>query len=248
MRNGIRLLLATAVLGTGVLVAREVPGWLLSAGLFQVESLALEGARFLTPEEAWEVAALPPGFPVWGETGEVEARLRAHPLVEEVRVRRRYPKGLLAQVRERTPVALLPTPALVPVDAEGELLPVDPVLHRLDLPLLRPTLGGEGEAAPLTPVQRRTLAGEVRRLAELSPLLEASISEAWLDPWGDVVVALEVPATTLHFRPPLTPGRLREGMEVLADALERRPDQPPLAIDLRFAEQVVVRYSQSTRR
>jgi hypothetical protein len=244
MRNGVRLLLATAVLGGGILVAREVPAWLLSAGYFQVETVALEGARFLTAEEARGAAALPEGFPVWGETGEVEARVRAHPLVEEVRVRRRYPGTLVLEVRERVPVALLPTPALVPVDAQGEILPVDPVLHRLDLPLLRPTVRGEGGETPLTPVQRRTLAGEVVRLLELSPQMEASVSEAWLDPWGDVVVALEVPRTTLQFRPPLTAGRLREGMEVLADALERRPGELPQAVDLRFAEQVVVRYAR----
>lgn len=249
MKNGLRLLLATAVLGGGILLARELPGVARSLVFFQVDRLVLEEARYLGEAEVRATLDLPPGFSVWDDRGPLVARLRSHALVEEAEVRRRLPRTLVVRLRERTPVALLPTPALRPVDIEGQLLPLDPVAHRLDLPLIRPHAGErDGEPVPLTPVQRRMLATEVVRLGGLSPRLEGVISEAWLDAWGDVVVRLESPRTTLHFQAPLTPARLLEGMEALADALERRPDRAPDAIDLRFAEQVVVRYSPSRSR
>ncbi|CAN5656307.1 hypothetical protein BH23GEM11_BH23GEM11_20710 [soil metagenome] len=244
-RRGVRFLLATAVLGGTVLAITQAPDALASVTFFRVDSLRLEGALYLGHDEAVAAAHLPEGLSVWGDLDGVAKRLGSHALVAEARVRRRLPSTLVLQVWEREPVALLPTPALVPVDAEGRILPIDPVHHDLDLPLLRPVLDDGG---PLGPDQLRMLAGEVARVAALEPRLAASISEASLDRWGDVVIHVLEPRTTLQFRPPLTRGRLEEGFEVLADALERTPGRTPVAIDMRFAEQVVVRYTPSNPR
>ena len=241
MRNGIRLLLATAFLGGGVLAAQHAPEALASMEFFRVDRIQLEGSRYLGLDEAVARAGIPEGLSVWHDLDELSERLATHPLVAEAQVRRRLPSTLVLRVREREPVALVPTPALVPVDAEGRFLPIDPAQHALDLPLLRPTLEEEGLA--LSPGDLRTLVGEVARIAQLEPVLAASISEASLDAWGDAVVHLVEPRTALQYRPPLTPDRLEEAYRVLADAMQRRPDQIPTVIDLRFADQVVVRYS-----
>jgi cell division protein FtsQ len=241
MRNGVRLLLATAFLGGGILTAQHVPEALASMELFRVDRIQLEGARYLGLDEAVARAGIPEGFSVWDDLDGVSERLATHPLVVDVRVGRRLPSTLVLRLREREPLALVPTPGLVPVDAEGRFLPIDPVQHVLDLPLLRPTLEGEGRA--LSPGELRTLVGEVARIAALEPVLAASISEASLDAWGDAVVHLVEPRTALQYRPPLTPDRLEEAYRVLADAMQRRPGEIPAVIDLRFADQVVVRYS-----
>lgn len=241
MRNGVRLLLATAILGGGILTAQHAPETLASMELFRVDRIQLQGARYLELDEAVARAGIPEGLSVWDDLDVLSERLATHPLVMEARVGRRLPSTLVLRVREREPVALVPTPGLVPVDAEGRFLPIDPVQHALDLPLLRPTLELEGRV--LSSGELRTLVGEVNRIAELEPVLAASISEASLDAWGDAVVHLVEPRTALQYRPPLTPDRLEEAYRVLADAMQRRPDEIPAVIDLRFADQVVVRYS-----
>jgi hypothetical protein len=266
MRNGLRVLIFTAVVGGSVLAWQHAPEALASSALFQVSEIRFEGARYLDGNDALPIATLPEGFSVWSDLESVAGRVRAHPLVAEARVRRRLPSTLVVEVREREPVGLLPTPTLVPVDAEGRRLPIDPALHRLDLPLLRPRAEpvppgspsqGPGAVPPagapageegLTPAQLRILAGEVARLTHLEPVLWTTVSEASLDPWGDVVIRIAEPRTAFHFRPPLTAGRLHEGLRVLADALDREPGRTPAAIDLRFADQVVVRYSPSSSR
>ncbi|TVP47298.1 MAG: FtsQ-type POTRA domain-containing protein [Gemmatimonadales bacterium] len=245
MRKGLRFVLVTALLGSAALAATQAPDALASVAYFQVDQVRLEGAFYLRHDEAVAAAFLPEGLSIWGDLEGIAERLGSHALVAEARVRRRLPSTLVLQVRERQPVALLPTPALVPVDAEGRILPIDPVHHDLDLPLLRPILEDGGA---LGPDELRMLAGEVARVAALEPRLAASVSEAALDGWGDVVIHILEPRTTLRFRPPLTRGRLEEGFEVLADALERTPGRIPVAIDLRFAEQVVVRYTSPNPR
>jgi hypothetical protein len=232
---------------------------------FHIRSVELEGNRFLDAEEALVYLGLSSQRSVWADLEPVEARLRAHPLVLEARVRRRPPSTLVVVVRERDPVAFLPTPVLAPVDRDGLRLPIDPSEHPLDLPLLqarvegwnRAEVGGtappaaaeaEGAEGALTPTQLRTLAGEVSRLGALEPDVAASLSDAALDRWGDVILHLSDPAVEIRYRPPLSPARLREGLQVLGDALDRAPERSPRAVDLRFEDQVVVRYTPPTSR
>jgi len=257
MRKGMWLLGFTVLAGATVVAIPRVPGWLSQIEFFDVREIVVEGTRYLDPDTARAVAGVPSGFSVWGDLEGVQARVRLHPLVAEARVRRKLPDALIIEIREREPVALLPTPSLVPVDAEGRELPIDPTRHRLDLPLLRPrTERIPGQSWPaavageegVTPTQLRTLAGVVASLVALEPRVAASLSEASVDPYGDVILHFLEPATAIHVRPPLTSARLMEGWVVLADALDRNPERTPLAIDLRFADQVVVRYPTPNRR
>jgi len=253
MRNRFRILIFTLIVGGAALAAPRVGEVLAEIPLFEVRGLRVEGLSRLTEAELEAHLALPTGASLFGDLPGWEARLREHPLILEARLERELLHTLGIRVVEREPVALLPTPSLIPVDGEGTRLPIDPVAHRLDLPLLRPlTVGEESEALglsggePLSDFQLRVLAGEVERLRGLDPELALALSEAAMDASGDVIFDLLEPRTTLRFRPPLTPGRLRDGLEVLDDALRRRPNAPPLAIDLRFADQVVVRYTLSS--
>lgn len=226
----------TALLTLGV---THLPEAMAESEVFRVSKVEVEGIRYLSEEEALAAAALPPDLNLWDPTEGVADRLRTHPLVREARVRRKLPRTLVLELVEREPVALLPTPVLTPVDPDGRRLPVDPSLHVLDLPLLRAEQEDTGRG--LSPTELRVLAGEVHRLERLDPLLHASLSDAGVGAWGEVVLRLAEPAVIMRYPPPLTPARLREGLLVLADALERHPDRMPEVVDLRFADQVVVR-------
>lgn len=133
-----------------------------------------------------------------------------------------------------TPVGLIASPLVVAVDRRGDVLPLDPADPVLDLPVLR----------VMTPRAdafwgMRVLARDVARLAETAPEVFAVISEARI---GDreVTLLLGDSEVRVRYRPPITEMRLREAIVALNDAVARLAE-PPREIDLRFADQVVVR-------
>lgn len=247
MRRGVGLFTAISVGMALVLAIPVVMEAVSRAELFRVVDVSVEGARYLTPEEIVGATAVPPGASVWDDPADMEARLRAHPMVSDAHVRRKLPGTLVLQVEERAPVGLVPMPALTPVDGRGKPLPLDPAGRLVDLPLVQPGRGHASGGAELTAAQLETLTSELARLGELDPAVLAAVSEVALDAWGDVLLHLGEPRVTLRYRPPLLPGSLSDALLVLGDALERNPDRTPVSVDLRFADQVVVRYGNRTR-
>ncbi|MGD2123279.1 MAG: FtsQ-type POTRA domain-containing protein [Gemmatimonadota bacterium] len=233
--------LALAVALGGAL--SRIPRALAEVEAFQVDEVRLRGARFLTHEEALALLDLPPGLSVWDDVRELELRLESHPLVKEATVHRRFPDALLFAVEEREPVALFPNPTLVPVDKDGRILPIDPALHKLDLPIL--ALAGRREAGSVSSTDLKLMAGEVSRLAEGDPELHAKISDVVLYPSGYLRARISEPSATLSFVPGLSSRRIQTGLRVLAHALGRFQDRDVMDLDLRFADQVVVRISSA---
>lgn len=246
MRNGVRFLLVLVLAGAAAAGVSRLPAYLSEFDFFRVRDVQLEGARFLTLDEALRWAALPSGASVWDESGGWIEGLRGHPLVREAEVERRLPGTVILRVQEREPVALVPTPTLEPVDAEGRPLPLDPARHRLDLPLIRPVRAQDG--TPLTPRELRSVAAEMARLDEVEPRFLASLSEVAVGGRGELVARLVDPRVEVRFRPPLDGRRLREGLRALRDAAGRRAEANPRSVDLRYEDQVVVRLSHQAAR
>ena len=207
---------------------------------FRVTEVQVRGLRHVERQEVLDIMDLGSEASVWEPRDVWEARLVEHPLIRAVRSQRVLPGTLRVDVVERRPVALVPTPTLEPVDAEGVLLPIDPVAHRLDLPVL----GGRtrvARGARIVPARLRRLAGEVSRLGEAEPTLMGMVSEVWWSDDNTLAARWSKPQVDLLLRPGTAPVRLREGLAVLAEALTRVPDRPPGTVDLRYADQVVVR-------
>ena len=254
MPRGILIVLVGVGITMLTLGVTRVTQSLAQVEQFHVRNVELEGSRYLARDEVLAFIGLSAELSVWDDLEPVAARLRSHPLLLEARVGRRLPSTLVFTVTEREPVALFPTPVLAPVDREGRRLPIDPSEHPLDLPLLHPREDGwngveAGGTRPtgiddgtLSPVPLRILAGEISRLGTMEPDVAASLSDVAMDRWGDVILRLSDPSVEIRYRPPLSPARLREGLQVLGDALDRAPDRRPRAVDLRFEDQVVVRY------
>lgn len=136
---------------------------------------------------------------------------------------------------DQSPVGLVASPLVVPVDRRGNVMSIDPVNPVLDLPVLR----------VLTPRAEslwglRVLAHDVGRVAEMAPEVFAVISEARV---GDREITLLLGDSEVQVRyvPPITEMRLRQGIVALNDAVERLGEEQPSEIDLRFDDQVVVR-------
>ncbi len=242
MRKGMKVLLLVLVTMVIALGATTAPELLADSEFFWVDTVEVEGQRYLTAGEVEAMLALTPSTSVWSDLEVLASRVRRHALVEDARVERGLPGTLRVRITEREPVALLGTPILVPVDRDGRALPIDPTRYRLDLPLLEPFRAPWDAGVELTPSQIRLLSREVDRLAEVDPGLLATASELAVDSWGDVLMHLGDPRVTMRYRPPVSGARLREGLRVLEDALERSAEGPPHVVDLRYEDQVVIRF------
>ncbi len=243
MRSQVRILVGTLALAGLWTGARRIPGALASMDTFRVTHVEFHGLRFLARSEALADLDLSPDATVWMDTKPLVRRLEADPLVKGARVRRKIPSTLVVEVTERQPVALVPTPTLEPVDAEGVRLPIDPARHRLDLPVMespvRPARG-----VRLLPSRSRRLAAEVGHLLEADTAFHQLVSDVSEPDPNTVLARWSSPRVDFLLRPDTPPSRLKEGLVVLADAIGRDPGHPPTVIDLRYADQVVVRRSR----
>jgi len=240
MRSQLKVLLATLALGPVLFWGPELPEALSGMETFRVEEVDVRGLRFLSEDTVLARLELEDFTSVWGDRDTWGERVEAHPLVRQASVDRRLPNGLAVTVEERRPVALAATPILEPVDREGRRLPIDPTRHGLDLPIIAANrLPPEG--ASVFPEEVRTLAAEIEALRRADEELVGRISTLGLRDDGSLSLRLVSPDVTLLILPGTTLGRLREAEAALTDAISRTPGRIPEVLDLRFADQVVVR-------
>lgn len=210
------------------LVLLASPWWgralLQRMDFFRVRRVEIEGARYAAPDEIVSRLRVDTLASIWDDVSPLEARVREHPQVREVRIGRRLPGTLVVWVTENPPVALVNTArGLVVTDAAGDSLPVDPTRIDVDLPVL---------ASRDTLLLR--LLGEVRAQ---EPALFARVSEARRTPRGEVILVL--PEHRVLARADVTVRRLADVRPVELD-LARRVLRV-VELDLRFRDQVIAR-------
>jgi hypothetical protein len=237
MRKLLRISLWGLFAGGVALAADWLPDALAELEFFRAREYRVDGVRLLEEKLVLSVAAISPFVSVFDDLTSIELRLEQHALIRRAQVTAELPKTLVITIEERVPVGFVAGPVLEPVDRDGQVLPLDPVEHRLDLPVLTRAGGG----AALSPSQLRVLAREVDRLAADDPTFLAAVSELAIDDHGDATAVLSGDLL-LRFRPPLSHRRLRDGLTVLDDTVLRHPDQPARVLDLRFEDQIVVGY------
>ena len=203
--------------------------------VFRVERVEVTGTGYLARESVRAAAGVDSATSVWESTARMEARLRSHPMVAAARVERELPSTLLLTVEEAVPVALVASPLVEPVDRYGNLLPVDPTTPMLDLPLLRVVT----RRAALS-WGTRLLARDVGYLLEVAPEVFAVVSEARLND-REATLVLGDEGIRVRYLPPISEHRVRDAVIALNDAHGRFPERVTHEIDLRFADQVIVR-------
>ncbi len=243
MPRDVRILLATVVVAAFAQWGRGIPRALAEADIFTIAEVEVRGTRFLAEGDVVEQLALGPETSVWTDKQVLVERLREHPMLRDARITRRVPRGLLVTVAERQPIALAPAPTLEPVDAEGRRLPLDPAVHRLDLPIIAST-GAPSAEAPHFPEDVRVLAGELDHLMSADTAFLQRISSIRRRDDGTLVARWTEPPVDFLLPSRASPSRLREGLGALFHAIASTPGAVPDAIDLRFADQVVVRRSR----
>jgi cell division protein FtsQ len=223
-------------------LGRQIP-WL------EVRRVEISGTRLLAPHEVLAASGVEQGQHLLDEVAVWENALREHPVIADARLTRRPPGTLRIRIVEKRPVALVGDGLLRLATADAELLPVDPVSVPLDLPIVRVRL------ADSTSIElARPALAEVARLSNLAPDLMRDVSEVHLVPSAPDVLVLAHRNAEIHLPIGASPVRLSELGRVLADTQRRFPTPESgvstsrLRLDLRFADQVVVRPSSSRER
>lgn len=235
-----------------LLVLLAAPVWgpqvLRHLSWFDVERVEISGTRLLAPHEVLVASGVRRGQSVWDDARVWEAALRGHPVISDAQVSRKLLGTLRIRVEEERPVALVDMGALRPVTATGAVLPIDPARAPVDLPLIRmPLASPEHNLAADTGTL--SLLAETARLGQLDPGLVARVSEVRQSKAGELLLTLSHPAAELVLPPGAELVRLRQLRAVLDD-IERRATTAGTdaggasspRVDLRFVDQVVVRY------
>jgi cell division protein FtsQ len=164
--------LKLAVAAIVFLLVASIPLWapllLRRMNFFHVRRLEIVGTRYIASSEIVARASVDTMRSVWDPMTPIERRVKTHPGVQTVSIRRKLPSTLVITVTEYQPVALVPGPQGFRVfDERGVALPIDltrvavdaPVLAKADTALLR-----------LLSELRAQLPGVYKRVSELRRL------------------------------------------------------------------------------
>ena len=212
---------------TAALLLASSPWWgrlvLSRLAFFRLRKIEIEGLRYVPPEDVAARLRVDTTQSIWIDMTPLAERLRRHPQIADVRLRRKLPGTLIVRVTEHMPVAVVATRSGFEVlDARGVVLPMDPSRAPVNLPVL---------------VQRDTLL--LRLLADVrtaQPALFERISEARRT--GNEV-RLELPPVTVLAMTDVTVQRLADILPVEQDLASKQLRAAQL--DLRYREQVIAR-------
>lgn len=223
-------------IGIGVaalaIVLIALPRLLSTLEYFHVQTVQLEGARFLTPTAVIAALGTDTSASVFDDPSRFEARVESIPLVSNARVRRRLPGTLIVSIVERTPVALIATrDGFRGVDSAGTRLPIDPAVSAFDAPVVLPALGARDSSAD------RRLFSLLGALRSRDPALFDAIEEARRV--SAVEWQLRTKRQLVRMTPQVTLERLADIFPVEQDLARRRIRAAEL--DLRFRNLVIAR-------
>ena len=229
------------VVGTAGALGLGAPVWappvLGTLPVFRVERVEVTGNVFVGHDDVLQLAAIGPEASVWDDGSAWEARVRSHALVREARVRRVGMRGIEIRVTEVQPLALVMEETLVPVDEEGRVLPLDPSVWGLNLPVLTGEVGVEDGRVSDAPAR-----GALRALAALKEYDDAffgQISELW--PLDAESLEIELIESGRTGRVLLLAADAVRGLRRVELALGHASDSAASVADARFDGQVVLR-------
>lgn len=224
----LRRTLRLALRGLAAVLVLSSPFWVRAGArhmaYFHARKVEIDGARYIAPDQIVTRMKLDTASSIWDDAGVWERRIGSHPQVREARITRRLPGTLVVHISEVPPVALVTSAAgLVPYDADGHRLPVDPTAFDLDLPVV-----------PARDVAALKLLGEVR---DHAPALFARINAVRRLPRGELSV--QVDSLMVLAARDLSAARLSDILPVELDLARR--GRRVVELDLRYRDQVIAR-------
>src|SRR5262245_18825303 len=205
---------------------------------FDVRRVEVTGTRYLVADEALRASGITAASNLFQDPSLWRAALEQHPLIDSVRIERVFPYTIRLRITEAKPIALISTPELRVITAEGEVLPVAPTQIDLDLPVITTRIELEKGRVEEAPVLE--MLGALARLQKAEPVMFGWISDAEPVPHG-VRVRLRSPAGAEALIPmSAEPMQLYKLRLALAHLSARRDIRRLVRIDARFRDQIVV--------
>ncbi|HWV58996.1 MAG TPA: FtsQ-type POTRA domain-containing protein [Longimicrobiales bacterium] len=249
MKRPVLVLVIAGAVGVLSLAIVLAPRGLRRLEMFDVSRVEVQGTRYLAAEDVVAALRLEPGASVFDDPAPWLAALLEHPLVAEAKIERRPLATLVVQVTEKDPIAFAATPAVLPVAADGTVLPIDLVGADLDLPVLLGVALDSADDGEVETLATREAVLTLSHVRSLAPDLYARISDAEPASGGGMLLRLREP-TGISALVPATPER--RDLEQLSLALDDLAASGSLGdvrlVDARFRDQVVVSWSQGARR
>jgi len=243
------LLLACAILAllsSTLLLALRWPRFILLAGhlhaavlghpYFSVREVKVSGGEKIGGGEVLRLAGLSEGMSVWEiDPRRIEEKVRSHPWVRRVTVRRELPHRIVIEIEERAARGIAVLGRLYYVDSEGVVFKPVEEGEGVDYPFLT---GLEQAGLTSHAASTRQRMQEVLRLADLlGPGL--TLSQIHFRPDGGVVLYPTSYAVALHMGWGDWQEKLQRLEQVLAEWRGR--EKRLAALDLSFRDQVVAR-------
>jgi cell division septal protein FtsQ len=236
---------AILTIGGTLLLLGTTPFWGPEAGrrieYLQVRRVEVSGTRFLAPHEVLETSGIRRGMHLLDDRQPLESALLRHPAIAEAQILRKPPHTLRVRIREKQPVAYVGDGTLQTADNKGEILPFDPARVFVDLPIVRGSLDDPSHSDAM----KRVLL-ETQRLTLLDAAFMREVSEIRLSARSEGVMVMTHRAAEVVIPLGIPAVRMTHLRAVITD-MERRfpPDatgaSPRKEVDLRFADQIVVR-------
>lgn len=236
LRMGIAVtgLAASAAL---VLAPWWAPAMLSKLDFFHVRTIVFEGVTFAKPAELIAELQVDTTQSVWQSLDSLEVRLSDHPMVASVVVERDLPGTIRVIVTEREPVALVASrQGFRATDATGAILPIDPSVHPLDVPLVNKS--DSALLAVLDALRRNapelyTRVSEAERVAPQE--LRFTLSGSKIGAAGPSMTH----SVIVRSMPDVTVARFRDILRVEANLAQNH--LRAVELDLRFRLQVIAR-------
>jgi cell division septal protein FtsQ len=217
----------------------------------KVQHVVVSGTRLLPAVDVYGWAKVPMKSALFGiNLSEIYGKIVAQPFVKSVAVYRQLPDAVHIHINEREPIATLNIGQLFFIDDEGVLLPYCHTAVKLDVPVINGIGGVDhvqvGEVAASNEVFQ---AIEILKTArEVDTAIYRLISEVNMNGGGDITLY------SVDGGVPITLGRGDIGKKLvtlrafLGNILKNEDPKKLRSIDLRFDEEVVVRWDQKSER
>ena len=227
------------------LVISRAPGWGRGEERFLLLRFEVRGNRVLTEDEILELSgAVMGGNLLDVRISLLEEAVAASPRVDRAQVRRVLPDRVVVTLDEKRPAALVSVGAndVLEVTDDGAVLPAAAQTASVDLPVITGAVGTvEPGIAELSPELTGALA-LLRRAREVSEGLWMDISEVRIAPGSGLVIYTVADGAEIRVGSGALGSRDLERLwRVLTDI--RDGGREAETLDLRFKNQVVVRFS-----
>jgi cell division protein FtsQ len=239
--RGIFILILTGMLAIGAAVGAQM--WRKD---LPVRGVRVEGNRIVPGADLIRLAAVPMDKRLYDiDLAAVCERLRKNPFLKKVDVHRDPPDHVLIRVEERVPLAVIAAARMCYLDADGMLMPVIRSDNAFDLPVI--TGADDVQTCEVGkqlthPAVREALV-LVLAAQQLDEALYRRISEIHIQPSGDLLMyTADAGVPVVVGRGDIT-SKLAKFDAFWTTVVSTRGAQHLASVDLRYADQVVVRWT-----